>query len=141
MLKQGKTKQQFKTGAQRDTTEGKSRPDLISPFANIREGNILRDGGLHYGDRNWEKGMPISRCVASATRHLMQYIMGDKSEDHMAQLRCNTGFILHYEEMLKLGRLPKELDDMPKYLQAPGTKPARVTGSKKTKGVEDARTI
>lgn len=61
--------------------------------------------------------MPISECVESLERHIMAYKMGKTDEDHMAAVRVNAGFILHYEEMIKLGVLPASLDDMPKYLQ------------------------
>lgn len=110
-------KEIFSTGAQRDSQSKKPRPDLISPFATMRKGVVMQTGASHYGERNYEKGMPISRCVASANRHLLQFIMGDTSEDHVAQLGINADFIMHYQEMIKLGLLPKELDDMPKYLE------------------------
>ena len=59
--------------------------------------------------------MPISRCIASLFRHLMQYMMGDRSEDHMAAISVNATFILHFEEMIKRGVLPPTLLDMPLY--------------------------
>lgn len=37
----------------------------------------------------------------------------------MAAIRTNAGFILHYEEEIAAGRLPADLDDMPKYAQRP----------------------
>ena len=61
--------------------------------------------------------MPISDCVASLTRHLEAYKLGMTDEDHAAAIRTNAGFILHFEEEIKAGRLPASLDDMPKYEQ------------------------
>jgi hypothetical protein len=116
-MKDSGKRQDFNTGAVRDKADDKPRPDLVSPFAELREGQWMYEGSVKYADRNWEKGMPISRCIASLQRHLMQYKMGLNDEDHMAAIRCNAGFIMHYEEMIKRGLLPKELDDMPKYLQ------------------------
>ena len=110
-------RQQFTTGAVRDAAKGKCRPDLISPYADKREGDWMRRGAEKYAERNWEAGMPISRCVASLRRHLMAYMMGAMDEDHMAAVRTNASFILHYEEMMARGLLPKELNDMPKYEQ------------------------
>lgn len=110
-------RQEFVTGAMRDTAEDKPRPDLISPYANDREGVWLGKGARKYAERNWEKGIPISRCIASLERHLLSYKKGMVDEDHMAAIRTNAGFILHYEEMIDRGVLPKELDDMPKYEQ------------------------
>jgi len=108
-------RQQFASGTVRDTADDKPRPDLISPYANEREGAWLGIGAKKYAERNWEAGMPISRCIASLERHVIAYKKGKTDEDHMAAIRTNAGFILHYEEMIKLGVLPKELDDMPKY--------------------------
>lgn len=110
-------REQFTTGAVRDTAEGKSRPDLISPYAQMRKGDWLRLGAEKYDERNWEKGMKISRCIASICRHLFQYMMGATNEDHLAAIGVNVEFIMHYEAMIERGLLPKELDDMPKYEQ------------------------
>jgi len=105
----------FETGAVRDRGGFKSRPDLASPHANLREGAWLVKGAEKYGVRNYEKGMPISECVASMARHLESYKLGTQDEDHMAAIRTNAGFILHYEEEIKAGRLSASLDDMPHY--------------------------
>lgn len=114
-MKDSGARQQFDTGAVRDTAEGKPRPDLISPYANEREGRWLQLGAEKYNERNWEKGIPISRCIASLERHLIDFKKGLQDEDHMAAIRCNAGFILHFEEMITRGLLPEELDDMPGY--------------------------
>jgi len=110
-------REQFNTGAVRDGAEDKIRPDLISPYANAREGAWLAKGARKYSARNWEQGMPISRCIASLERHLLAYKQGQCNEDHMAAIRTNSGFILHYEEMIRMGILSEDLDDMPKYEQ------------------------
>ena len=105
----------FSTGAVRDTADDKPRPDLISPFATERLGQWLQRGALKYAERNWERGIPISRCIASLERHLMKFKQGAKDEDHMAAIMCNAMFVSHIEEMIKRGVLPKELADMPDY--------------------------
>ena len=110
-------REQFTTGAVRDTADGKSRPDLISPYAQLRKGDWLRLGAEKYAERNWEKGMSFSRCIASICRHLFQYMMGCTIEDHLAAIAVNAEFIMHYEAMINMGLLPPELDDMPKYEQ------------------------
>jgi hypothetical protein len=114
-MKDSGERQNFETGAVRDAAMGKPRPDLISPHAAIREGHWLRMGADKYRERNWESGMPISRCIASLERHLAAFKLGQADEDHMAAIRCNAGFILHFEEEIKAGRLPASLDDMPHY--------------------------
>jgi hypothetical protein len=106
----------FETGAVRDIAEGKVRPDLISPFATERLAEWLRLGAEKYAERNWEKGIPISRCMASLHRHLMRYQQGETdNEDHLAAILCNAMFIVHIDEMIERGVLPESLDDLPKY--------------------------
>ena len=108
-------RRQFKSGAQRDRGNLKPRPDLISPHAQMREGMIFALGAEKYDVRNWELGMPVSECLASAQRHIEQYKRGDTDEDHLAQARWNLGAILHYEEEILSGRMDPAIDDMPHY--------------------------
>jgi hypothetical protein len=83
----------------------------------LRIGEWLRKGAKKYAERNWEAGMPISRCVASLCRHLEAFKMGRTDEDHLAAIAVNAQFIMHYEAMIERGVLPPSLDDMPKYEQ------------------------
>lgn len=115
MIKDSGTRENFETGAVRDTQVGKSRPDLISPFATERLGAWLALGAKRYGQRNWEAGMPFSRVLASLERHLTRYKQGCKDEDHLVAIACNAMFLLHYEEGISLGFLPPCLNDMPDY--------------------------
>jgi hypothetical protein len=105
----------FETGAVRDDGEKKPRPDLVSPFSLMRLGEWLRKGAEKYDERNWEKGMPISRCLEAIDRHFLKYQMRQTDEDHMAAVMCNAMFIMHYEEMIKKGVLTKALDDRGDY--------------------------
>ena len=116
-LKQTGDKQKFSTGAQRDSASNKCRPDLVSPFAVDRVSWIYKHGADWYGDRNWERGMPFSRVLASLERHLVAYKQGKTDEDHLGQLVWNGMALLHYEEVIKLGLLPAELNDLPRYIQ------------------------
>jgi len=124
-------RQSFATGAVRDTADDKPRPDLVSPFAMERLGEWLRLGAVKYRERNWEQGIPVSRCVASLARHLMKYQQGCRDEDHMAAVMCNAMFILHFEEMIRRSLLPSELDDMPTYqaVSLPAEAACEVDGS------------
>ncbi len=116
----------FKTGAFRDNDSKKARPELISPFATHREAEWMREGAEKYDDRNWEKGFPFSRCLASLERHVISWKSGDRTEDHLAAIRANAGFIMHYEEMIKRGGLDPSLNDMPKYEKLSQKSPERV---------------
>jgi len=115
MTDSGKRQTFGKGRAMRDTAEGKPRPDLISPFAEERQGHWLRMGAEKYAERNWEAGMPFSRCVASLKRHVMKYQQGMQDEDHLAAIMFNAMALIHYEEMIERGLLPPGLNDMPIY--------------------------
>lgn len=113
-LKQSGNKQQFSTGAQRDSAAGKSRLDLISPLFLNRLGILLAKGADHYGERNWEKGMPLSRLLSSACRHLNQLLDGQEDEDHAIQCTFNLMAYVHTLHRIRSGSLPAELDDLPR---------------------------
>ncbi len=118
-------RQEFESGAVRDTAEGKPRPDLISPHFSKRLGFVLKAGAEKYEERNFEKGIQISRCVASLERHLMEYKLGKTDEDHLGHLAANVMMIIHFEEEIAAGRLPEDLSDMPFYEQRPKIKQSR----------------
>ena len=107
------TRQPFSTGSVRDSRDGKGRFDLVSPFALKRLAIHFENGANKYGERNWEKGQPISRYIDSAIRHLYIYIAGENTEDHLAAAMWNVHGAIHTEEMVEQGLLPKNLKDMP----------------------------
>ncbi|MBO5037696.1 MAG: hypothetical protein J6D42_11540 [Clostridia bacterium] len=94
----------------REPSSGKGRYDLISPFATRRLAKWMELGANKYSDRNWEKGMPFSRYVDSAKRHLDKFVMGMEDEDHLAAVVFNVFAIMHHQELSQ-----NELDDMPHY--------------------------
>lgn len=98
--------------AMREPSDGKGRYDLITPFGLRRVAKWYELGAKKYADRNWEKGIPFSRCIDSAKRHIDKYVIGMPNEDHLAAAVWNLLAIIHYEE---LGMT--ELDDMPHYLK------------------------
>lgn len=97
-VKDSGARQSFETGAVRDTQDGKPRFDLISAPALSRLAQHMSNGAKKYGDRNWEKGIPTSRCLASAMRHLYSWVTGDRSEDHLSAILFNVMAIIHWEE-------------------------------------------
>ena len=112
-------REEFSTGSRRDTREGKGRFDLISPFAMMRLAEIYERGAIKYGDRNWEKGQPMSRYLDSALRHLIKTLAGWQDEDHASQAMWNIAAFVHTREMIALGKMPKELDDLPYFQTEP----------------------
>ena len=112
-VKDSGKREEFNTGSLRDTRIGKGRFDLISPFVLERDAKHLENGARKYGDRNWERGQPLSRYYDSAMRHMNKYMMGYRDEDHLAAARWNLAALMHTEHMISIGRLPEELDDLP----------------------------
>ena len=98
----------------REPSEGKGRYDLISPFALNRLAKHYENGAKKYFDRNWEKGIPYSRYVDSAMRHLTQFVMGKEDEDHLAAAAWNIFSIMHHQELNQT-----DLDNLPHYLSRP----------------------
>lgn len=74
---------QFDTGAVRDMHEGKGRFDLLPMCVIKRLARHYENGCLKYGERNWEKGIPAHSFADSAFRHLVNYLDGEKNEDHL----------------------------------------------------------
>jgi hypothetical protein len=109
--------QTFDTGAKRDTTKGKGRYDLISPIMLRRLADLYEAGGVQKGDRNWEKGFPMSRGMDSAQRHINQYREGLRDEDHLIQAIWNLACVVHFEEQIQRGLLSADLDDLPTYIK------------------------
>ena len=99
-MKDSGERENFESGAVRDRRDGKGRFDLIPPFALKRLALVYEKGAKKYADRNWEKGIPASRCLDSALRHLNQYLAGHKDEDHLAQCAFNVFAVMHFEEVL-----------------------------------------
>jgi len=117
VLKDSGKRRKFGKGAVRDIITGKGRFDLISPIALMRLAKHYENGGNKYDDRNWEKGMPLSVYLDSMERHLNKFKEGHREEDHMTAVAWNSFGLIHTQEMIKRGLLPKEFDDLPNYLK------------------------
>lgn len=76
MIKDSGDRHEFTTGAVRDMAEGKGRCDLLPPLAIIRLSKHFEEGAKKYGERNWEKGIPINSFIDSAMRHTLKYMAG-----------------------------------------------------------------
>lgn len=79
----------FGTGAVREPKEGKGRCDLLPAAALLRLAKHYERGANRYGDRNWEKGLPMSSYLDSGLRHLLRYLDGQRDEDHLAAAAWN----------------------------------------------------
>lgn len=99
------------TPAQEDLDTEDYRFDLI-PYNPIkRVADVYERGANLYGERNWEHGMPLSRLLDSAIRHLWQYNAGKTDEDHAAQGVWNIMGFIETLWRIQQGYLPKDLDN------------------------------
>jgi hypothetical protein len=122
-VKDSGKREDFATGARRDQRVGKGRYDLIAPEFLRRLALIMEAGAAKYGDRNWEKGIPISRSFDSLQRHLWQFMAGQDDEDHLGHAAANLMFIITTLDRISQGRLDPDLDDLPLELVSPDPEP------------------
>ena len=111
-IKDSGERQEFDTGAVRDTQSGKPRYDLIPPVAHYRVAMHYGGGAEKYNEWNWAMGIKFSRLFASMYRHLMQFAMGETDEDHMAAVVFGANCIMHFQELIKHNPELAHLDDM-----------------------------
>lgn len=109
-VKDSGEREDFATGSVRDSREGKGRYDLLSPYAMRRLTRHFAAGAVKYGDRNWEKGQPLSRYLDSALRHLFNYLEGQLDEDHLAAAAWNVLAMIDHEERFDFSH---EVFDLP----------------------------
>lgn len=100
-------REDFTSGARRDTQDGKPRYDLIPPIPLKRLAELYARGAEKYGESNWTKGMPSSRFLASLMRHLEQYRDGETDEDHLAAVVFNAFGIMYFQDT--------DWDDLPEW--------------------------
>jgi hypothetical protein len=64
-------------------------------------------GAKKYGDRNWEKGIPVHCYIDSGVRHYLKYMRGDTDEPHDRAFVWNMlGAIWTHENRPELIDLP-----------------------------------
>lgn len=102
-LKDSGQRREFATGSRRDVDDDKPRIDLISPYALIRLGMLMARGAKKYSERNWELGQTVTVLLASVLRHIAQYMIGMRDEDHLAAAMFGLQAIIHFEERAKQG--------------------------------------
>jgi hypothetical protein len=106
--------QTFATGSVRDSQAGKGRYDLLPPRALRAVALRFQDGAEKYGERNWERGQPLTRILDSALRHAFSVLEGKTDEDHAAAAAWNFLAFVETRERIAAGLLPADLDDLPK---------------------------
>jgi hypothetical protein len=105
-------RRRFGTGAVRDRPAGKGRFDLLPPQALFRLARHFEKGAAKYGDRNWERGIPLSCYLDSALRHAFSYLHGAADEDHLVAAAWNLLAALETEWRALQELLPRDLVDI-----------------------------
>jgi hypothetical protein len=111
-VKDSGERRSWSTGSVRDVATGKGRYDLLPAYPIRRLAIHFENGARKYGDKNWEKGQPLSVYISSALRHGFCVSDGQQDEDHAAAAAWNWFAFMHTAEKVRLGELPAELDDI-----------------------------
>lgn len=104
--------EEFKSGAKRESKDNKPRIDLIPPEALYEWGILMAKGAERMGERNWERGLPLSSFLSSAARHLNAMMRGEVDENHAANLLFNIGGFIATRAWIAQGIRPQELNDL-----------------------------
>jgi len=81
--------------------KGKPRVELVPPEFIIDLSKVLQFGADKYGRDNWRKGLPWTRIYASALRHLLAWVGGEKYDKesgmpHLLHAIANLMFLYEY---------------------------------------------
>lgn len=105
----------FDTGAQRDSSAGKGRMDLLPWKAIVELSKHCERGAVHYGENNVRLGIPWHSLADSAARHFAKWISGVNDEPYHLVAACwNLMWLL--EESLER----PELNDIPTVAKVKG---------------------
>jgi hypothetical protein len=92
-VKDSGKREQFESGMVRDTTEGKTDYTLVLDGPMFKRWAVhLTKGAVKYKKRNWMQAngeAEYDRFRESALRHFLQWIEGDRDEDHAAAVMFN----------------------------------------------------
>lgn len=88
----------------------KTRFDLVDPEWEELLAEVMTFGASKYGDRNWEKGILVSRLYAASRRHIAAFIRGEdldpeSGKSHLAH--ANACLMMAW----KMAEIHPELDD------------------------------
>lgn len=153
VVKDSGKRQDFATGARRDTQDGKGdfsrvpmswiremaqmlqqraepndRVDLVPMLPLLRLSSVYGRGGFKYTESNWTLGIPLSRYISSAMRHLISWAEGDVSEDHLAQAAWNCFSAIWTESAVIHSQIPEEIGDYGPLVSQPNCRVLELTG-------------
>lgn len=88
----------YEGGSFRENIPGKGIYAAMSSVALKRVARRYEYGELKYGKSEaYKDGLPVSNCFNSAMRHLVAYLDGDNSEDHLAACIWNCCCMMEME--------------------------------------------
>ena len=126
-IKDSGKRQEYPTGAVRDTSEDKIRWDLLPVEALKRVAIHYTNGAKKYAPNNWKRGIPTDRFIESTMRHFMQWRLGERDEDHLSAVVFNIFGIIYNEEKENMPEwFKKELEEKLKQEVEPKQEPAYV---------------
>ena len=85
-------REEYSTGMRRDLQEEKPRYDLIDRDFLYDWAQLMRRGAEKYGEENWRLAgtkEELVRFKASAFRHLVQWLNGERDEAHHVAVAFN----------------------------------------------------
>lgn len=78
-------------------SRGWDRPTML-----LEVSKHMEEGAKKYGERNWEKGLPVDCYIDSAVRHYLKWRRGDDDEPHDRafcwNVMCCIWTIMHKSE-------------------------------------------
>ena len=100
-IKDSGKREEYPSGMRRDLQDGKPRYDLVDLEMLTRWATHMGKGAEKYGSNNWQLANSqeeADRFRSSAFRHLIQWVRGDRDEDHASAVFFN---IAAYEYVMK----------------------------------------
>jgi hypothetical protein len=56
----------------------------------------MAHGAVRFGEKNWQKGMPMGDILNHALAHIFNYLDGDQTEDHLGHAAANLMMACHF---------------------------------------------
>jgi len=110
------------TGGQKETRP--ARFDLLPWDQLWRVAELYAYGATKYEDHNWAKGYDFSLSIAALERHMARFTLGEDLDEeshqpHLASVVFHALALMRFEQEIKAGRMPADLDNRFKILPTP----------------------
>jgi hypothetical protein len=88
----------FESGSKRDDDSHKPLTANLTAYTRLRYGYHMRKNANKYGKGNWELGQPDVVLLESIDRHYCQYVLGDRTEDHLSAIIFGIVMLMQNEQ-------------------------------------------